>query len=116
MIVVAICTFIILTSLLLEFIMGLIRRHWVTKEGQARQLARDLDSQFWLLRMGLQGTGVRHWRRGGKKMDSYIPVVDQDCEVLPPSTDYDIDDFYKPSSAALTGPNSESVSGSVEKN
>ena len=63
-------------SMVLEPCSRLLRRHWITHEGQIRQLARDMDGQYWLVRMALEGVGVGPWRRGGGKADGSIPVVE----------------------------------------
>lgn len=93
LIVIVSCVFIILISLFLELTVGYVRRYWVSKDGQARQLAREMDNQFWLLRMSLEGAGVSGWRRGGRKMDSSIPIMENTHMVHPPS-DYG-DNFYQ---------------------
>lgn len=76
MLVIVLCIVMIGASMALEPCSRLIRRHWITHEGQIRQLARDMDGQYWLVRMALEGVGVGPWRRGGKKADGNIPVVD----------------------------------------
>ncbi|KAK3937728.1 hypothetical protein QBC46DRAFT_356451 [Diplogelasinospora grovesii] len=98
MAVVVVCVLIILVSLSLEACVRIARQRWVSRSGTVRQLARDLDGQYWLLRMALEGTtGAGLWRRGGRKMDSDIPVVDQMFCVHPPgASDYQVDEFYKP--------------------
>jgi len=78
-------------SISMPTIVRIIRdRVWITQEGQQRQLARDHDSQYWLLRMALEGTGVGPWRRGGRKADAAIPVVDHMQSLLAPASDYEI--------------------------
>ncbi|KAH7146809.1 hypothetical protein B0J13DRAFT_621753 [Dactylonectria estremocensis] len=77
MLVFALSLCIILTSLLLERCVKIVRRRWVTHTGQSRELAWDMDSKFWLLHVALGSVGVGPWRRGGKTMDSSIPVVDE---------------------------------------
>jgi hypothetical protein len=81
----------IVLSLSLPTLVRLVRDHiWVTQEGRQRQLARDLDHQYWLLRVALEGTGVGPWRRGGKKADSNIPVVDDLQTLSAPLTQYEV--------------------------
>ncbi|KAK5660326.1 hypothetical protein OQA88_12867 [Cercophora sp. LCS_1] len=95
LLIVLFCAAVILLSLCLGAVMRIIRRYWVTTEGQMRELARDLDSQYWLLRMALEGVGVGPWRRGGSKMDSTIPVVDHLQSMGSPMAGYQTDEFYK---------------------
>ncbi|KAK0732106.1 hypothetical protein B0H67DRAFT_640410 [Lasiosphaeris hirsuta] len=95
MIVVIFSVLIVTISVSLEMLMKIVRRIWVTKDGRARQLARDSDSQYWLLRLALEGAGIGPWRRGGEKADSNIPVVDHVQSLSPLSTDYGIDEFQK---------------------
>ena len=117
MIVVAACAFLILTSLLLEVTVGFVRERWRSPEGEARQLARDHDNRFWLMRMALEGTGVRHWRRAGRKSDNPLPIVDRSCDVYPPRTAAtEPEDFYRPGGAVQEGGSEDVIRmGSVEK-
>ncbi|KAK1834113.1 hypothetical protein QBC39DRAFT_31541 [Podospora conica] len=78
MLVIILSVLIIGVSMVLEPCARLVRSHWVTHEGQIRQLARDMDGQYWLVRIALEGAGVGPWRRGGSKADGSIPVVDVD--------------------------------------
>jgi len=89
--------FVIVVSLSLPTLVRIVRDHvWVTQEGRQRELARDLDHQYWLLRIALEGTGVGPWRRGGKKADSNIPVVDDLPTLSPPlTTQYEVSDDLK---------------------
>src|SRR5438034_7725906 len=77
--VVALSTLVIATSLLLELLVGLFRSRHSRDEGnekvQARQLARDFDGKFWLLGAAVAGRGGGLWIRGGKKSNSSIPIV-----------------------------------------
>ncbi len=117
MVVVAACAFLVLTSYVLELAVGLIRDRWPSPAARTRQLARDYDSRYWLLRMALQGAGVPHWRRGGRKHDNPLPIVDQSCEVFVPRTGPEIDDFYRPGGATEDGGQEDvSRTASVQKN
>jgi len=111
MVVVAACLFLILTNVLLESTVALIRERWGTREARARQLTRDYDNRYWLMRTALQGNGVRNWRRGGADNDLPIPIIDQKYEVYPPREGTEGDEFYKAVDAI-----DASRPGSVEKN
>lgn len=94
LIVICFSAAIILVSLVLEPCVRLYRRNWVSKLGRVKQLARTLDNNFWLLRMALESVGGTGWRKGGKKEDSAIPVIDGDLWIFPPNVDYVDDNFY----------------------
>jgi hypothetical protein len=51
------------------------RKRKPTTLREARQHARDIDYIFYVLRAGLEGVGVRPWKKGGKKEDSDVPVM-----------------------------------------
>jgi len=75
--IVIVCLVILALSVALDPAMRFIRRKWWhTEDGDAKQRARDHDGLYWLLRMALEAQGVGPWRRGGRKADSEIPVVD----------------------------------------
>lgn len=95
LLVVLFCIGVIVLSTCLGWAMRILRQYWVTREGQMRQLARDLDGQYWLLRMALEGVGIGPWRRGGKKMDLSIPVVDHLQSMGSVTAGYQVDEFYK---------------------
>ncbi|KAH7123044.1 hypothetical protein EDB81DRAFT_952022 [Dactylonectria macrodidyma] len=77
MLIITISFCLIVSSVQLEPALTLIRRRWSTKTGQSRQLARDTDGKFWLLRFALESVGVGPWRRGGKAQKSHVPIVDR---------------------------------------
>ncbi|KAK5660205.1 hypothetical protein OQA88_13678 [Cercophora sp. LCS_1] len=95
MLVILFCAGVILLSVSLGRVVSIVRGHWITREGQMRELARDLDSHYWLLRMALEGVGVGPWRRGGRKMDSSIPVMDHLQSMGSPTVGYQMDEFDK---------------------
>jgi hypothetical protein len=47
-----------------------------TESGGLRQRSWEKDSKYGLLREALQAQGVGPWRKGGRKKDSEIPVID----------------------------------------
>ena len=55
----------IVLGLLLEHMVHGLRRWRPTRIGEARQLARDMDSRDHLLRMALEGAGIGGWKVGG---------------------------------------------------
>jgi len=117
MIVISVCAFLILVSLALDFTVAQVRKRWVTPVGTARQLARDHDNRYWLLRVALQGSGVQHWRRSGSKRDNPLPIVDQGYDLYSPGLGPDQDDFYRVDgvSEAEAGQHEDSRPASVEK-
>ncbi|KAH7112716.1 hypothetical protein EDB81DRAFT_670601 [Dactylonectria macrodidyma] len=77
MLIITISFCLIVSSTLLEPALALARRHWSTRTGRSRQLARDEDNKFWLLRLALENAGVGPWRRGGRAKNSHVPIVDR---------------------------------------
>ncbi|KAH6982411.1 hypothetical protein EDB80DRAFT_825066 [Ilyonectria destructans] len=92
--VITLSVWIIAVSLVLEPCMKIIRRVWVTREGQLREQSRDMDSKFWLLHKALESVGVEPWRRGGKALNLSIPVANEGLIVEWP-TELGVDKFYK---------------------
>jgi hypothetical protein len=69
--VVVLCVMVIGVSAGLGTAVGWVRGVWITREGAVRERARERDGVYWLLRLAMEGDGVRPWRvrKGG------IPVV-----------------------------------------
>ncbi|KAK0648466.1 hypothetical protein B0T16DRAFT_115929 [Cercophora newfieldiana] len=75
--VIVVCAVVIGVSVCLGTVMRMIRGWRVTSEGEMRQRARERDGIYWLLRLAMEGEGVGPWRRGGRRADQGVPVVDE---------------------------------------
>ena len=67
---------IITLALILEPCVRWFRMWRETELGSLRQRSWEKDSKYVLSREALQGQGVGPWRKGGRKKDSEIPVID----------------------------------------
>lgn len=72
---------IILIGFILEPLIGCVRKRRNRADGGKRQLARDMDSSYWLLHAGLLGVGVTPWKYSG----SEIPVTNEAITVQQPA-------------------------------
>lgn len=77
MLVIGVSLIIILTSLILEPCVRILRRFYVTATGEARQNARNTDSKFWLVRAVTDRFGAGPWTVSRQTSDVALPILHQ---------------------------------------